>query len=87
MIARAYRGRLIAEILAMPVRNPISFEQAIFQIDAKMEEAHQARNLGYKKGQYQWFVHNFVNVISDMGYHIELSGEEFEIPVGSPKDC
>ncbi len=87
LIASAYRGRLAVEIINMPTRNPISFEQAISLIGSKMESASQIRNLGYKKGQYHWYIHNFVNVISDLGYHIVLSGEEFEITAGSPKDC
>ncbi len=87
IIAKIYGGKLMSEILNMRSKNPISFEKAIHLLHVKIQNARKANKLGYQKDEYHWYFHNFVQVISDLGFHIELSGEEFEIPVGIPKDC
>lgn len=58
----------------MPRKNPISFDFAISLINDKCVLAVQARNAS----QYLWYYDNFVSHISDLGYHIELTGDEFE---------
>lgn len=62
----------------MPKKNPISYEQAINLIADKKNEAFIHKDYGTKPGQYFWYSENFVAYISDLGFHIELSGDEIE---------
>lgn len=87
LIAKSYRGTLVTEIISMPLRNPIAFEKAVNLIDMKIKEACKASKIGHNPGEYFWYHKNFVQCISDMGFHIELSGEEFEFPLGELGDC
>lgn len=74
------KGSLISEILDMQKRNPISFEAAINIISDKQSEAFDSGQIGFKFGQYSWYAFNFTEYISSLGYHIELTGDEFELP-------
>src|SRR6185312_8359651 len=73
-----YRGTLLATILAMPKKNDLSFDQAIRMISVKLGESFDARQFGYLPGQYNWYLSHFAEWISEQGYHIELTGDEFE---------
>jgi hypothetical protein len=77
IIARDYRGELLAKILSMPEKEPISFESAALMLSNKATEAFKAHRLGYLPGEYNWYFKNFVEWISSLGYHIELTGDEF----------
>lgn len=44
----------------------------------KSSEAFDAHRLGYEPGECNWYFKNFVEWISSLGYHIELTGDEFE---------
>lgn len=62
----------------MPRQKPISYEEAIAIFDQKKVEAFKAKDYGVKPGQYSWYSYHFVEYISDLGYHIELTGDEIE---------
>ena len=80
-IDKACKGTLLQKILAMPKKHPITFDEAINVIVDKKEEAFRAKDYGMRPGQYGWYIYNFVGYISDLGYHIELTGDEIE-PIG-----
>jgi hypothetical protein len=71
-------GELLSQILTMKEKNPISFVEAIKMAQEKRSEAFLAHRIGHKPGEYLWYSRHFVEWISDLGYHIELSGDEFE---------
>jgi hypothetical protein len=74
----SYKGKLLTMILEMPEKNPISFEDALHIIDQKLTESFEASDFGPKPGQHHWYFRNFVSYISDLGHHIELTGDELE---------
>jgi hypothetical protein len=78
VIDKAYKGTLLTKILEMPRQRPISFEDAINLIEERKEQAFKEKDYGMKPGQYGWYIYNFVQYLSDLGYHIELTGDEIE---------
>lgn len=74
----AYDGNLLSEILRMPEKKPLSYDDAIKIFSEKKQEAFNAGDYGSKPGQYSWYSHNFVSYISDLGYHIEITCDELE---------
>lgn len=74
----SYRGELLSSIFAMEKKQPISFEQAAQMAWRKFCESFEGGRVGDKPGQCNWYGDNFVAWISSLGYHIELSGDEFE---------
>lgn len=72
------RGILLNQIMSMPQKEPISLSKAYRLMDIASEKAFKARQLGTEPGGYQWYETNFVFWISEQGYHIELTGDEFE---------
>ena len=66
-------GTLLSQIIAMPKKQPISFDDATRMLDQKLEECTEAST------QYDWHAINFVTWISSQGFHIELTGDEFEV--------
>jgi hypothetical protein len=85
LVSSAYKGTLLSAILAMPLKEPISFQDAAVLADRATHDAISARRFGYQPGESNWFYHNFVQWISEQGYHIELTGDEFESHVLSDK--
>ncbi len=79
LIASSYRGSLSHHILSMPLKNPMSFETAILMVSDEFSRAVKARKCGYEPGECHWYYKNFVQWISDKGWHIELTGDEFEL--------
>jgi hypothetical protein len=68
-------GTLLANALAMPKKSPIHFDLVIkFASDI----IHDA-DIGHEPGQHFWYKKNFVQWISDLGYHIEFTGDEFDL--------
>jgi hypothetical protein len=53
---------------------PISFEKAISLVNERWQQAHRAK----RRDTINWLQQNFVEWISSQGYHIELTGDEFE---------
>lgn len=79
VIEKQYRGSLLSKILAMPNQKAISFEDAINVICKAADEAFSAKKFGVKPRHYNWYINNFVEYIAELGFHIELTGEEFDV--------
>jgi len=75
IINRMYRCELLSRVLGMPKKNPIDFDEAIQMV---MDKFCNSEN-GHGRGQNLWYLKNFVEWISELGYHIELTGEEFSV--------
>jgi hypothetical protein len=73
-----YRGTLLSRILAMEIKTAISLEEAIQLMKKQEESARSAGRKGAEPGHLCWFSYNFVEWISSLGFHIELTGDEFE---------
>jgi hypothetical protein len=71
---RHYKGELLVRILAMPPKTPLIFEDAVRLTGQKFNEALDNNKIK----EAQFFIYNFLEWISDSGYHIELTGEEFD---------
>jgi hypothetical protein len=69
------KGLLLVSALAMPKKTPVLFEEIIKMTHEKINDA----DLGLEPGQMQWIEKNFVQWVSDMGYHIEFTGDEFDV--------
>lgn len=78
IIAAQYRGTLVSQILSMQRQSGLSFEAAINLVAEKRMAAFTAGRMGHNPGEYSWYADNFVEWISSLGYHIELTGDEFE---------
>lgn len=78
IIATSYRGSLLDHIVLMPKAEPISFETAIFLLNQKLIETFDAGQIGSNPGQYYWYINHFVEYIIELGFHIRISGDEFE---------
>ncbi len=73
-----YCGKLLSKILAMPKQRSISFADAISLLTVAQREPFNTGRFGDAPGHYRWYVINFVDWISSQGYHIEMTGDEFE---------
>lgn len=73
IISRVYRGNLFHEIHKMPRKEPISFAKAVQILSRKRIEFFMADQIG----SFNRCTNEFVQFISECGYHIELSGDEF----------
>lgn len=80
LIAIAYRGELVDKILAMPRKSSIPYARAVAMVGERFMQELKAGNAGGERGQSHWFHRNFVEFISEQGYHIELTGDEFFTP-------
>lgn len=80
------KGTLLHQIVSMPKAEPISFEDAVKHVELKWSAGFDNQNSGYNPGGGGWYTRNFVGYISSLGFHIELSGDEFEVPYGSKAD-
>ncbi len=74
----SYRGTLLSHILRMQKKTPISFENAMLKLIDMHREKFDAGLFGDNPGQYGWYDLNFISWISSLGFHIELTGDEFE---------
>lgn len=82
----ASKWTLLEGILRMEPKNPISFEKAATLAMTKYRAAMNADEIGYKPGQCLWYAKYFLEWISSMDFHIEITGEEFELhDIGVPK--
>lgn len=79
LIDRHCRRTLLSQILKMPPKKSISFNDAARMLDIKLFECFKAGEYGNKRGQYHWYTQNFVPWISEQGFHIELTGDEFDL--------
>jgi hypothetical protein len=77
-IAAGYRGTLLSRIIEMEIKHPIGFREAILLVVSQQSDAFDARQFGDLPGEYGWYSLHFVEWISSLGYHINLTGDEFE---------
>ena len=82
IIELRYRGTLLARILEMPKKRPISLDDAVRMAGRKYVDT---KEIGHARGENHWYFDCFVEWISEIGYHIELTGDEFDAPVLSDK--
>ena len=73
-IDRKYRGTLLSNIFAMPMKTPLQFDDAV----RMAAEKFCGSEIGHNRGENLWYIENFVQWISELGFHIELTGNEFE---------
>ncbi len=74
-----YRGTLLSRILKMKKQNPILLEEAIqLMIDSETEAKNSGQN-HCEFGGVLYFSFNFIEWLSRIGYHVELTGDEFEL--------
>jgi hypothetical protein len=78
LIDNAYSGELLFAIVSMVPKIPIAFEDAVNLVENEFQRAANSGQRGSKPGQSHWYYRNFVKWISDQGYSIELTGDEFE---------
>lgn len=62
----------------MKKRTPISLEAAIHVLVENEQAARAAGRKGTDPGHLFWYAYHFVEWISELGYHIDLTGDEFE---------
>lgn len=62
----------------MEKKQSIELLQAAHLAEEKFEEARKEGRFGHKPGECFWYLDHFVEWISGLGYHIELTGDEFE---------
>src|SRR5262245_15344298 len=77
LISKAYRGLLLEKIISMEQKKPISYEIAVNLAQDEFVRAGQSGQIGQSPGQSRWYYINFVEFISNQGFHIELTGDEF----------
>lgn len=80
-----HRGTLISKILAMPEGRPVGFRTAINFLNEQFKTAFFEGRIGNEPGQCIWYINNFVEWMSNLGYQIQLSGDEFEVQVSVEK--
>lgn len=81
-IEHYYRGTLLSKILHMPKKNALTFDDAVRMAGRKHLDATK---VGHVPGESHWFLSHFVEWISELGFHIELNGDEFEASAMSDK--
>lgn len=59
--------------MAMPRKNPISFENAVRLVNERQIDAMTRMNAK----ECNWYYGNFVQFVSESGFHIDLTGDEF----------
>jgi hypothetical protein len=69
-----YRGKLLSKILDMQKKTPIIFDDAVRMAGRNFFDS----KAGHSRGESHWYLDNFVDWISEQGYHIDLTGDEFE---------
>jgi hypothetical protein len=84
-IDRYYTGTLLSRILAMEKQTAISLEAAIHLLIENEQAARAAGRKGAEPGQMFWYAGHFVEWLSEIGYHVELTGDEFEPLIMSDK--
>lgn len=71
-----YRGTLLSEIIAMPKQNAVSFDDSVRMLADPNLELFTKGRVGRKYGCH-WLMKNVISWISDQGFHIEMTGDEF----------
>jgi hypothetical protein len=68
-----YCGTLLSCILEMESKQPIPMAHAMSMFNDQWLSEFQRRTR-----KEEWYLKNFVEWISTLGYHIEITGDEFE---------
>jgi len=71
------KGTLLERITKMEKKSPIYFEKAV----RLATEKYFNSDTGHSRGQKFWYLNHFIDFISEQGFHIELTGDEFELPL------
>lgn len=71
----------------MKKQKPISLEEAVQLLIQNMQEARAAGRKGTEPGHLCWYLDHFVEWLVSIGYHVELTGDEFEPFVMSDHVC
>ncbi len=83
LVASYYKGELIDQILRMKKKTPLSFHRALnMASDARCAASKEGRS-GHEPHHSYWHYSHFLEFISELGFHIELTGEEFESPASN----
>lgn len=80
LIDACYKGELIENILRMPPKIPISFHAALNLASDARYQAMKSGRSGHQRHESLWHYSHFVDFIAELGFHIELTGDEFESP-------
>lgn len=80
LIASYYNGELIDQILKMEKKKPTSLAQALSMASDASHAAAEQGLSGHEPHQSYWHYSHFLDFISGLGFHIELTGDEFESP-------
>lgn len=72
------KGTLLSQIISMPKQTPISFATAINLIVEIQKEEWEAGRFDRIPNFLSWHLRNFTQWLVAIGYHIELTGDEFE---------
>jgi hypothetical protein len=78
-IDRLCRGKLLFRILSMVRQEPITLTMAINLMNDKKQEDFKAGRMFRNPDRWNWYYFSFVQMISNLGFHIELNGDEFEV--------
>ena len=78
LLDSASHWRLIEKIFNMKPQRPIKFEEAALLAYKEYQALSNLNRHGIGPGQAEWYAKNFVEWISSLGFHIELTGDEFE---------
>lgn len=80
-----YRGTLLNQIMKMPEKKPLTLNDATRLLHKALDKAFDAQQFHDQRDGYHWYYKHFISWISELGYHIELTGDEFEPLVISSK--
>lgn len=81
IIADLYRGKLITEIQKMPRKRSITFEDAVRLVHDEQTKVWPDAE------KYHSMYEQFVQHVSDLGFHIDLTGDEFEVVLRQTAAC
>ena len=73
-----YRGTMLSRILDMERKQSITFVEAIHLVQKQWTKAVDSGRIGHELGECNWFIDHFIEWVASQGYHIELTGDEFE---------
>ncbi len=73
-----YRGTLLSRILAMQKQTPIALNEAVSLMVKHEHAASAAGRKGADVGHVFWYSFHFIEWLETIGYHIELTGDEFD---------
>ncbi len=73
-----HRGTLLYQIMKMPSKKPISLNDATRLLEQAVDKAFDLKKIHSQPGGSNWYYNNFISWISELGYHIDITGDEFE---------